>query len=685
MTVSSNRYSPARVAFAGTVLVALVFALYTQHAWEDYYITFRSSKNLATGHGLVFNVGDRLHTFTSPLGVLLPAVSYLLTFNSSDAGALWVFRLLSCAALGGAAALLMLIACRQNYGRWAGFFLAAGLALDAKTVDFSINGMETAFLVLFLAYALWGHLNPGPRQWLHLGTAWAGLMWTRPDSFVYIGLVAAGFWLFNQTAQSGTSRTKLLGLFLKAGLLTTALYLPWLLFAHFYYGTAVPHTITAKSGIGDPRTLAGLLKTALQLPFHAWSDTTSLKGTFLPAYYMMGGWPDLPGQVGGTVALICSLLWLPPFLRVETRATSFAFFGAHVYLSYFPYFPFPWYLPATALLAIFTLGSLLAQVLGGAAHWQVADPGSDRPPRLAVFALTVAALLLAGAAWNIWQAARELAAQQQFIEDGNRRKIGEWLRAKANPGDSVFLEPLGYIGYFSGLKTYDFPGMSSREMVAARKQVGLDWADLIEHLRPNWLVLRPAEMAQLNRTAPNLLISYYRLIQEFSVADQISQLDVMGRRYLEHDARFSVFQLVRLTRYKTELAEVTSQFAVSRQLLAGIGVTLVHAPGQMIVKVPFKAATVEVAYGIPPDAYADGAGDKTDGAVFQIEWTGDGRKVTLLDVAINPGENVAQRGLLHFKGELPVTTDQNARLIFRTLPGGTMTKDWTCWSLPEFQ
>ena len=61
--------------FIGVMLLALAFAGFTNHVWEDYYITYRSSKNLATGHGLVFNHGDRLHTFTSPLGVLLPIVA----------------------------------------------------------------------------------------------------------------------------------------------------------------------------------------------------------------------------------------------------------------------------------------------------------------------------------------------------------------------------------------------------------------------------------------------------------------------------------------------------------------------------------------------------------------------------------------------------------------------------------
>ena len=49
--------------------------------------------------------------------------------------------------------------------------------------------------------------------------------------------------------------------------------------------------------------------------------------------------------------------------------------------------------------------------------------------------------------------------QQAIIEDGSRRAVGLWLRQNAGPGDTVFLESLGYIGYFSNLKTYDFPGL----------------------------------------------------------------------------------------------------------------------------------------------------------------------------------------------------------------------------------
>src|SRR5450755_4887932 len=59
--------------FSGIVMVTLVWSAYTHHVWEDFYITYRASKNLALGNGLVFTVGERLQTFTSPLQALIPA------------------------------------------------------------------------------------------------------------------------------------------------------------------------------------------------------------------------------------------------------------------------------------------------------------------------------------------------------------------------------------------------------------------------------------------------------------------------------------------------------------------------------------------------------------------------------------------------------------------------------------
>jgi hypothetical protein len=207
----------------------------------------------------VFNVGDRLPVFTSPLGVLLPALASVLNANWSDQIALWIYRAMCIAALGGAALFLVRIGRFLDYATLAVVVLIAGIALDAKTLYFTINGQEIAFSRLFIAYAFWAHLTQPPRQWLHLGVAWAGMMWARPDGFVYAGLIGLGFFLFNDRSLSGCDRRTLFISFVKAGLTATALFLPWLLFTLVYYGTVIPHSITAKAGLAPPHSLGAFL------------------------------------------------------------------------------------------------------------------------------------------------------------------------------------------------------------------------------------------------------------------------------------------------------------------------------------------------------------------------------------------------------------------------------------------
>ncbi|MBI3887208.1 MAG: hypothetical protein HY302_15995 [Opitutae bacterium] len=667
-----SKTSPALLVFFGVFFVTLLFSAFTNHIWEDYFITYRSSKNLATGHGLVFNHGEKLHTFTSPLGVLLPAVCSLLTANRSDVGALWLFRIMCALALGGAAVFLLQTATILRYSGLVALFVVTWFGTDAKILDFSSNGMETAFMMLFLAYAFWAHLSPEPRQWRHLGLAWSGLMWTRPDSFVYVGLLAAGFWFFNEPAGSKRSRSELLAVYLKAGLLTTLLYAPWLAWAAWYYGTPVPHTIIAKGGIGDPHTLTGLLLTAVRLPYLAWTQSASLELAFLPSYYMIGDWPNTTIIASRVLATICALLWLVPKARLETRVASFAFFGAHVYLTYFPYFPFPWYLPSTTILGFICLGGVLAQAVGTVARANFARG----------VAISLASLFLALSLWSTVQVARQVKAQQTIVEEGNRRRIGEWLHEHAARGDTVFMEPLGYIGFYSGLKTYDFPGMSSSEMVRARKLVGNEWSVLIQYLQPIWLVLRPSEVERINRETPGLLRDAYQMAQEFNRLADVEKLETYGKRYLELDSRFTVYHRNRQLRHDAPYAEISSLYPSPMQNIEGFEMLMVHAPGVMVVRIPPDAKFVDGHYGFSPGA--DEGEPRTDGAVFRIELRSRDRSVTLLNEAVDPATLPEHRKVQHYHLALPADREADSALTFLTLPGNTTTKDWTHWSVPDF-
>ena len=653
------------------VALALSFALFTSHVWEDYYITYRSSKHLATGNGLVYNLGDKLHTFTSPLGVLLPAAASLITGNTSDTGALWIFRLMCSLALGGAAICLIQIGHRLRYSSLVIFFLTAWFVTDVKTLDFTINGMETGFLLFFLAYTIRAHLTPGPRQWCHLGGAWAGLMWTRPDSFIYIGLLAMGCWLFNDQSKTELTRSQLIGLFLRAGLVTTALYLPWLLLAWKYYGTAVPHTITAKSGFGNPHTLAGLLRTAWEMPWLAWTNRASLELTYLPSYYMLGGWPPTLVIFSRCIATISATLWLIPKLRFEIRLTSFAFFGAHLYLTYFPYFPFPWYIPSTTLLSTIALSGLLAQLLG----WH---------RRLTTALLGGATLWLFLNFWLIFQVGRQLKSQQMYIENGTRQKIGEWLQQHSHSGDAVFMEPLGYIGFFSGLKTYDFPGMSSLEMVRARQLVGNDWSLLIPYLAPQWVVLRPHEAARIREVMPALLTEIYSPVKQFDQRAEVAKLTIFGRAYLEHDASFTIYERQRVVRHSNTLGDILSYFPPGPRSLDGKNLIMVHAPSTIIIPLPPEAKKLSIYYGYAePGAYQT-TDHPTDGATFGIDFILQTRLTHLATHTLNPTAVTSDRGLKQFQITLPAH-ESEATLLLRIYPGKNTDRDWTCWGYPEFK
>ena len=143
--------------------------------------------------------------------------------------------------------------------------------------------------------------------------------------------------------------------------------------------------------------------------------------------------------------------------------------------------------------------------------------------------------LLACVAWQI-------RIQQEVIEDHGRREIGKWLRDQATPGDRVFLEPLGYIGYYSRLKTYDVPGLSSPEVVRAIRSGITTFADLITRLNPEWLVLRPGELER-EGISQEWMADRYRLVKQVENKSRLDAIRFLpGRPWLELDAYFLVFE-----------------------------------------------------------------------------------------------------------------------------------------------
>jgi len=506
--------------------IPLGFAWFTSHAWEDYYITLRSSKNLVEGRGLVFNPGEKVHTFTSPLGVLVPALCTAIAGSDREESALWLFRLINSACLA-AAALLVYHRFEQLKITSAAALLFFGLLLfDGKLIDFSINGMETAMVALF-ALLVWSELESltGPRPSV-LAAGFGGLMWTRPDGFVLAGALVLPHLIFSSqpAGKRVIAWVKLVRGFALGGLI----YLPWFAWAWWYYGSPVPNTILAKAAYTPPFHLRELLL----LPWYALTGESQLKYLFLPTYWMFGSWPSGLARYGQILTIIATFAWLLPRISAPGRRVALSVFLGMFYLCSIPLFP--WYVPPWSALASLAICFVFND---GYVHF-----ARSRRLYWQKGMLAMCGLVIAVNAATFFAVAWQMRTMQRTIENDTRKEIGLWLKHHASPGDSVFLEPLGYIGYYSNLKTYDFPGLSSPEVIKAFKNGAVSYAALIEKLRPTWVVLRPQEISSPAFQSHPVLNDYV-LANKWDSLPALNQVAFLpGRKWAEFDASFVLYR-----------------------------------------------------------------------------------------------------------------------------------------------
>ncbi len=539
----------AITGFACAAAVAFLYVLLVGHIWEDYFITFRHSENLCNGDGLVYNVGDTLHGFTSPLGTLLPAVCHLVTGRTSYEPTLWLFRIFSILAFAGGAAMVMRsFGIATPYYRLSGVFVLLLYIFDAKAVEFSTDGQESAFMLLCLASGIYVLMRGAAERWLWMGLVWAGLMWTRPDGCVYVVALAFAGLIFGE----GSRKDYLVSL-VKSAAVCTILYLPWFLWAWSYYGSPVPQTIIAKAHLHDG--LAWQLKTWLgegiqKVPMVAAE-------AFQPIYDVDPIW--WAGQdwsqwflISSTkyLGLFCALYWLFPVNDRLGRLASFCFVFSCLYLSTLTT-RFPWYTPPITMFASIVLARGVFTLCATASRWFPGDTIYGNATRLAVVAMIILcirqAIMFSLVGW-------QMRIQQDVIEMGHRREVGEWLKKVMQPDDHVMLEPFGYIGYFSGAKVMDWPGLVSREVTRARKEQKAWFEGVASELQPEWLVLRPREIASM---ASLPFFKDYALVRIFDATPELSEYSsAPGPGWLRFDAVFCVFRKLS-THEKSTLKEVS--------------------------------------------------------------------------------------------------------------------------------
>lgn len=423
--------------------IRLFVALGTGFTNEDFLITLRYADNLAHGKGLVFNPGEWYLGTTTPLYALFLSACIRCGVSPFLAG-----KSVNILADG----LLCLVVFRWLAGqghRKAGIAAAFLLAIHPWSIRWAVSGMETSLVTLGGAYA-WLCLSEKRYRAGYITLAilfllrWDSLLLTVLFTIAAIARERQGFW--------------------REGLLFLAIILPWLIFATGRYGSPVPTTMLAKATV------------------YGWR----FQGVFLPELPHFGAYfAGAPLYTGLSALALIGLARLYK-KRAVTFAAPIVWFGCYwtaFLLS--KNLLFPWYLvpplPIYLMLAAIGLEAIEAKI---------PDKAQSKRLAAAVFG-GVGACVMAGAAFV---GCRE----SQRIEDNLRLPMALWLKQQTQPTDRIMLEPIGYVGYYSGRPVLDVIGLATPYVLSAwRKDNPAPFWTIARQHRPEWCVLRPGEWERI--------------------------------------------------------------------------------------------------------------------------------------------------------------------------------------------
>jgi hypothetical protein len=445
---------------------------------EDAYITFRFASNLASGLGPVFNVGERVMGYTSPLWTLWNALGIRLTQHPLE----WA-RATSLLADGvtvlALCGLLERFACRTSswcfavmFGAWP-YFAAV-----------SVSGMESGAVVALLALAGWQVVTHSRWSWI----AVAALALMRPEASACAAVLLV--W-------SDRRARVLAPLLVVAGLGALALY----------YGDPVPQSVRAKAlvyGVHGP------------LQSRYWWDW------LVP--FDVGGLPSVAdsAQLWSLRLLMAPAMAAGAWSLRRSRALPVALAGLAVWAGYAltgaTYFF--WYLLLPVTTALYLASAGLPRVVRG--PW----------------AYVAAALVVLGT----WTYAPRFYWSRAGIEGQMFGDTGMFLNGRARPGDVVLAEPIGIIGWINpSLVIRDEVGLVT-PWIAERRTQGPGWyADALAKYDPRWLVVRGSfvmeQTAFAGRSAPfrdstefRTRLSRYRLVFATHDPPTANDLGVLERR-----------------------------------------------------------------------------------------------------------------------------------------------------------
>lgn len=400
--------------------------------FEDQMIVLRYARNLAEGNGLVYNLGERVMGFTTPLYTLLSAVFVLLGGERAPA---WqnVFGVLCMLGTVAVSARLLV-----RLGAGAAAPLAAAL-ITFNPPDSAYNylfvTMEIHLFALLLVLAV--DLYVSGR---HTAAAVAsGLLFlTRPEGVLLTACLLGDQWMRDRRLPLRQTA---------AALLTVA---PWLLFATLYYGSPLTATLAAKAGGG------GLFDAFVDYLRHVGNVYGVATSSLLSSYVS----PTNAGlfAVAWLLVVVALSLGIVAIVRRDLRAWPIIGFPVALVcglamIGAWPLFTWHYYPLSTAGAFVLALGAHAALNLC------VEGTPSEHSPIIRRVLAVVMALLAVPVLLNTRGQIHYRLGDVVNEKAHSLEALGRELAARFDRDTTVLVDEIGFIGWHSRLRIVDQAGL----------------------------------------------------------------------------------------------------------------------------------------------------------------------------------------------------------------------------------
>jgi hypothetical protein len=283
-----------KLALVPLCVGTVIFLLACYHAigftWDDPFISFRYARNFVEGHGLVYNVGERVEGYSNPLYVLICALAYATAIGGSDLGLLYFAKIFGLACAFGSIILVWFYLRRWDYFPSLNYLpvIALGpwmLLTNIFFAGWSMGGMETVFFPFLLMLALYLLLlEVQDRKLLNRFISWPALVFwlaalTRPEGPV--------LWLAGLITLLSVRKRYGIGRRLIISYVLTFILLMAVFLAHrvWYFGDILPNTYYAKATGGYEQIIKGFTNFTTDRAFAFIGNIIPIVLIFIPLCY----------------------------------------------------------------------------------------------------------------------------------------------------------------------------------------------------------------------------------------------------------------------------------------------------------------------------------------------------------------------------------------------------------------